>query len=92
LCHREAVDTLRAADHFHEAFAAVFSQDYQAMFSKAKCPMLLLCGDHDLLMPYFQRVCEVCPQARSKVLPGGGVYSLDNCAQEIAGEIREFLK
>jgi len=92
LCHREAIDTLRAGERWHEAYIAVFHQDSYALFSKVRCPMLLLCGDRDVLYPYFQPVCDAFPTARSKVLPGGGVYAPDNCAKEIALEVREFLK
>jgi pimeloyl-ACP methyl ester carboxylesterase len=92
LCHREAIDTLKALSGFHEAFAAVFSQDYQGVFSKVTCPMLLLCGENDLLLPYFKRVCDAFPEAKASVLPGCGVYGLDNCAERIAGEIKGFLQ
>lgn len=91
LCHREAVDTLRAVEHFHEAFSAVFSQDYESMFSKVKCPTLFLCGENDLLMPYFKRVCDAYSNAKRVVLPGCGVYALDNCPELNVKEIRAFL-
>ena len=91
LCHREAVDTLRAMERFHEAFAAVFNQDYEAMFSKAKCPMLLISPEHDLLMPYFKRACDACPEGKNVVLPDCGIYALDNKPELIVKEIKEFL-
>jgi pimeloyl-ACP methyl ester carboxylesterase len=92
ICHREALDTLRAGERWHEAYIAVFSQDSYAMFSRVQCPMLLLCGKNDVLMPYFKPVCEAFPHARAAVLPGCGVYALDQCAEEIAAEIRGFVK
>lgn len=91
LCHREAIDTLRAGQRWHEAYIAVFLQDSYAMFAKVKCPMLMLCGDNDVLFPYFKPVCDAYPQAKSAVLKGGGTYAPDNCAEQIVKEIREFL-
>ena len=92
LCHREAIDTLRAGERWHEAYIAVFSQDNYAMFEKIKCPTLLLCGDLDVLFPYFRQACNACSGAKVVVLPGGGVYAPDNCAERIAEEIKVFIE
>jgi len=92
LCHREAIDTLRAGGRWHEAYIAVFLQDCYALYPKIKCPMLLLCGDNDVLFPYFKPVCDAFPAAKSAVLKGGGTYAPDNCAAHIVDEIRAFLK
>ncbi len=91
LSHREVIDTLKAMLRFHEAFAAVFSQDYEAVFSRINCPMLLLCGENDILLPYFKRVCNAFPHAKNAILSGCGVYALDNCAERNADAIRMFL-
>ena len=92
LCHREAIDTLRAGGRWHEAYIAVFLQNSCDLFSKVKCPMLLLCGDNDVLFPYFKPVCDAYPKAKSAVLTGGGTYAPDNCAAHIVEEIRAFLQ
>jgi len=92
LCHREAIDTLRAGERWHEAYIAVFSQDSYALFKKVGCPMLLMCGENDMLMPYFPRCAEACPNAKTHVLKGGGVYAPDNRAEEIAQTIETFIK
>jgi len=91
LCHREAVDTLRAMKHMHEAFVGVFSQDYDAMFARAACPMLLICPDNDLLKFSFDRICTSCPNATSINLPECGIYALDNHPDLIAEKVRAFL-
>ncbi|NWG75536.1 MAG: alpha/beta hydrolase [Rubrivivax sp.] len=91
LCHREAVDTLRALGSFHEAFAAVFSQDFETMFRKAQCRMLMMCPAQDLLMPYFQRVAEAFPRAKSVVIPECGIYALDTRSELIVTQIKTFL-
>lgn len=92
LCHREAIDTLRAGERWHEAYIAVFKQDCYKMFSMVQCPMMLMCGDQDVLMPYFQPCCDAYPEAESHVLKGGGTYAPDNCAAQIADAVKAFLK
>lgn len=92
LCHREAIDTLRAGERWHEAYVAVFNQDSYKMFSMVQCPMMLMCGDKDVLMPYFQPCVDAFPDATTHVLKNGGTYAPDNCALQIADAIKEFLK
>jgi hypothetical protein len=53
--------------------------------------MLMMCGVNDVLMPYFQPVCDAYPDAESHVLEHGGVYAPDNCAEELANCIKGFL-
>ena len=90
LCHREAVDNLRAGERYHEAYQAVFSQDFPALLAQVQCPILMLCGEHDVLMPYFKPACVARPDAQSVLLPGG-TYVVDDHPQEVAATIRVFL-
>ena len=90
LCHREAVDNLRAGERYHEAYRAVFSQDFPALLAQVHCPILLLCGEHDVLLPYFQPACEARPDAQRVLLPGG-TYVVDDKPREVAAAIRTFL-
>lgn len=90
LCHREAIDTLRAGERWHEAYIAVFNQDFPALLARVKCPILMLCGEHDVLMPYFKPACDAFPGAKSVVLPGG-TYVVDDRPEEVAAAIRVFL-
>ena len=90
LCHREAVDTLRAGERWHEAYAAVFDQDFPALLEQVRCPILMLCGRDDVLFPYFEPARLARPDAKSVVLPGG-TYVVDDYPQEIADEIKAFL-
>ena len=92
LCHREAIDTVKAGERWHEAYIAVFKQDSYELFSKIQCPMLLLCGENDVLMPYFKPCCDAFPTAKNHVMKDGGVYAPDNCAVEIAQVVNEFLQ
>lgn len=92
LCHREALDTLRAGERWHEAYIAVFKQDSYALYEKVKCPMLLLCGENDVLMPYFDPVCKTYDHSVCHVLKHCGTYAVDNAAEDIAEKIKKFLK
>lgn len=53
MCHRECVDTLRAGERWHEAYVAVFNQDFAAYFQQVKCPILMMCGPGDILWPWW---------------------------------------
>jgi pimeloyl-ACP methyl ester carboxylesterase len=91
LCHREALDTLRAGERWHEAYVAVFEQDSYTLYEKMSCPMLLLCGENDVLLPYFEPVCKAYPDATNAILKGRGTYAVDNAAEEIAEKIKSFI-
>lgn len=91
LCHREAVDTLRAGERWHEAYAAVFDQDFPALLAQVRCPILMLCGRDDVLFPYFEPARRARPDAKSVVLPGG-TYVVDDFPKEVADQIRAFLE
>jgi len=91
LCHREAIDTLRAGERWHEGYVAVYNQDSYAIYEKIRCPMLFLCGTNDRLLPFFKAVCDAYPKATHAVLENCGTYALDNCAELIVNEMLPFL-
>ena len=91
LCHREAVDNLHAGERYHEAYLAVFNQDFPALLRQVACPLLLLCGGEDVLLLYFKPACEVRPDAKSLELPGG-TYVVDEYPDVLASTIRTFLE
>lgn len=91
LCHREAVDNLRAGERYHEAYLAVFNQDFPALLAQVQCPILMLCGAQDVLMPYFKPSSDARPDAKSVTLPGG-TYVVDDHPAAVATEIRTFLQ
>ena len=92
LCHREAVDNLHAGERYHEAYLAVFNQDFPALLRQVACPLLLLlCGGEDVLLPYFKPACEARPDAKSLELPGG-TYVVDEYPDVLASTIRTFLE
>jgi pimeloyl-ACP methyl ester carboxylesterase len=90
LATREAIDTLIAGDRWHEAYAAVFDQDFPQFFAQVQCPILLICGDGDVLYPYFERACVARPDAQAVTLQAGA-YVLDQQPDLAANLIRDFF-
>jgi pimeloyl-ACP methyl ester carboxylesterase len=88
--HRETVDTLRAGPRWHEAYLAVFSYDMPARFSQVQCPVLMLSGKHDVLLPYQEAACAAHPDTTCVTLEGG-TYVIDDHPELVAAEIRTFL-
>lgn len=91
LATREAIDTLIAGDRWHEAYAAVFNQDFPAYLRRVQCPILMICGDGDVLHPYFCRAAAARPDAKLLELEGGA-YILDQQPEYMAQEIRDFFR
>lgn len=91
LCHREAVDTLRAGERWHEAYAAVFDQDFPGFYAQVRCPLLIMCGPDDVLWPYFEPARRARPDAKAVVMPGG-TYVCDDFPKEVADQVRAFIE
>ena len=70
LHHREVVDTLRAYYGRFQTYSAVWDQDFVSFFEQVRCPMLLMCAPDDVLMPFFERACELRPDAETAMLAG----------------------
>lgn len=70
LHHRELVDTVRAWRGRAQAYAAVWAQDWSALFAQVRCPLLLLCAEDDVLHPFFARAQRLRPDARAVTLRG----------------------
>lgn len=90
LATREAIDTLIAGDRWHEAYVAVFNQDFPAYFSQINCPVMMICGEADVLYPYFERACKAKPDAKAVIIKGGA-YILDQEPENMANLIRRFF-
>lgn len=90
LATREVIDTLIAGDRWHEAYEAVFAQDFPAFMARVQCPILLICGDQDVLYPYFKRACAARPDAKAVELECGA-YVLDQEPKMMAELIHKFF-
>ena len=90
LATREAIDTLIAGDRWQEAYEAVFAQDFPALLEQVSCPLWLICGDGDVLYPYFQRACQARPDAQFNEVKGGA-YLLDQQTRRMAELMLDFF-
>lgn len=90
LATREAIDTLIAGDRWHEAYEAVFGQDFPACLARVKAPILMVCGDGDVLYPYFEAAKKARPDAKAVELKAGA-YVLDQDPSKMAEILREFF-
>lgn len=90
LATREAIDTLIAGDRWQEAYEAVFAQDFPALLEQVSCPLWLICGDGDVLYPYFQRACQARPDAQFTEVKGGA-YLLDQQPRRMAELMLDFF-
>ena len=90
LATREAIDTLIAGDRWHEAYEAVFGQDFPACLARVRCPILMVCGDGDVLHPYFKAACDARPDARA-VQMKAGAYVLDQDPDAMVTVLRDFF-
>ena len=91
IIHRETIDNLRAGERYQDAIIAVFSQDMPALLPQVTCPILLLCGDRDVLYPYLQPAHNTRPDAKCVTLDGGS-YVIDQDPAQVAREVRAFLQ
>ncbi len=91
IIHRETIDNLRAGERYQDAIVAVFSQDMPALLPQVACPILLICGDRDVLYPYLQPAHEIRPDATCVTLDGGS-YVIDQDPAQVAREVRAFLQ
>lgn len=90
LATREAIDTLIAGDRWHEAYAAVFNQDFPAFLAQVQCPIWLICGEADVLYPYFARACVARPDAAVSVIRAGA-YVLDQAPELLCHLFQQFF-
>ena len=91
IIHRETIDNLRAGERYQDAILAVFSQDMPALLAQVSCPILVLCGDRDVLYPYLKPACDARPDAKCVTLDGGS-YVIDQDPAQVAAELRGFLQ
>ncbi|MES2496082.1 MAG: alpha/beta fold hydrolase [Pseudomonadota bacterium] len=91
LIHRELIGMLRAHVGRSHAYAAVWTQDFTALFETLAQPMQILCAPDDDLWPYFERACSLRPDATAVKLPGGANFEPDLEPQATADAIRNFV-
>jgi pimeloyl-ACP methyl ester carboxylesterase len=91
LINREMSDMLRAHDGRAKAYASVWAQDFSALFAKLGCPLHILCGPDDDLLPYFERARALRPDAMATMLPGGANFEPDLVPEAVADAVLGFV-
>lgn len=82
---RETVDNLLAT-RWHEAYLAVFDQDFEGLLKRVQCPITLASGPADVLFPYVTAALEARPDMKFIELPGGA-YVFDDHPERMVREI-----
>lgn len=90
LHHREFVDTARAWEGHIKIYSKIWDQDFSALFTQVKCPMLIMCSENDILWPMFKRGKEIRPDVKS-VQIGGTNLQTDEVPDEVAAVLAGFI-
>lgn len=90
LHHREFVNTARAWEGHIKINSKIWDQDYSALFTQIKCPMLIMCSENDFLWPMFERGRKIRPDVKSVVI-GGTNLQTDEVPDEVASLLAEFI-
>ncbi len=88
---REMMLGLALNGRYHEAYEAVFAQDFAAQLAQIRCPLLLLAGEHDTLRAALEPAHALAPHATTHLLPHAGSYLCDEQPGEVTAVLRRFL-
>jgi pimeloyl-ACP methyl ester carboxylesterase len=91
LHHREMVDTALAWQGHIKVYSRIWDQDFGALLTQVRCPLLLMCSEADVLWPVFDRAIALRPDARRVVLPGSN-FQTDEAPGPVAEALARFIK
>jgi pimeloyl-ACP methyl ester carboxylesterase len=92
LLTRFVIDALRVLDHVEEGHRAVGDYQMEERLPLVQAPTLVVSGTDDpFAFPHMQTLVDRLPGCRTAVIPGGMVPLPDQCPQEFAGVILNFL-
>jgi len=91
LLHAEMVDMLRAWAARPHAYAAVWGQDFAALYACIACPMLIMAAPDDILFAFFERARRLRPDAAALVLERGANFEPDLAPGAVAEAIRQHI-
>ena len=74
LVHREFTGAMRSTHTRDFAFQAIWNQDFPAVLSQTRCPVLALSCSDDFFAPYLDRVPQGHPGAKT-VVQGQGIVA-----------------
>lgn len=90
LIHREMADQMRAWWGRVQSYAAVWKQDFSALYAQVRCPLLIGAAPDDVLFPYLERAKEQRPDAEVIALSGAN-YEPDLDPDTFAAGLAAFL-
>ncbi|GAF48298.1 alpha/beta fold hydrolase [Rhodococcus wratislaviensis] len=92
LLNRLVRDALVVLDRVEEGHDAVNRYHMEDRISRVAAPTLAVCGElDDFSLPDLPKLVAAIPGARSEVLPGTGVPSVDHAPELFAATVRAFL-
>ncbi len=89
LLHREMADMLRAWQGRVQAYAAVWDQDFPAMFERVQCPIQAMAAADDVLFPYLDRAKAARPETRIVDIAGAN-FEPDLDSTTFAAALNDF--
>ena len=88
---RETIAALQCRDSYHDAYHAVFAQDFAAQLAALTCPTLLVAGENDSLFASLKPAAELVRNGRCQTIPQAGTYICDEQPQVLAQLLKEFF-
>lgn len=90
LTHREFLLNLRAGEHYHEAYFAVFNHDFETQLAELNCLILVMAGDEDTLKDSLEPAFEALKNGEMRRLKGN-TYICDQSPDVVAEIIEEYF-
>jgi len=89
---RETIAALQCRDGYHDAYYAVFEQDFAGQLAALRCPVLLMAGENDSLRASLEPAARLVKNGRFHIIPNAGTYSCDEQPQAVATLLRDFFR
>lgn len=91
LAHEFFLDWVTPGPRSEEPHRAAFRYDAVAKLPLVTQPTLSICGDQDLLFPFFERTRELVPNCVAEVIKGGDAFVTRLMPREWAAAVLRFL-
>ncbi len=88
---RETITSLQCWGSYHEAYQAVFAQDFKQQLAGLSCPVLLMAGEYDSLFASLEPAAQLVQNGRSHTIADAGTYICDEQPQLVADLLRAYF-
>ncbi len=88
---RETISALQSRDIYHQAYHAVFNQDFSQQLQSISCPILLMAGQQDSLIASLKPAAKLVKNGRYYTIPNAGTYICDTQPKIVAKLLSEFF-